>query len=143
MEYQAVADAIESTVENDPSKIRGRYVKFTDVERYEIGKYAAQNGNKATIKRFKSKNLKESTVRTFKVKYCTELEKATLAKRSPKKTIPTKKRRRPVVLGEEIDVKVQNYLRILRSRGSVVNTNIATATALGFLRSSNARALTT
>ena len=68
VEYQAVADAIESTVENDPSKIRGRYVKFTDAERYEIGKCAAQNGNKATIKGFKSKNLKESTVRTFKVK---------------------------------------------------------------------------
>ena len=48
MEYQAVADAIESTVENDPSKIRSRYVKFTDAERYEIGKYVAQNGNKAT-----------------------------------------------------------------------------------------------
>ena len=135
VEYQAVADAIESTVENDPSKIRGRYVKFTDAERFEIEKYAAQNGNTATIKRFKSKNLKESTVRTFKVKYYTELEKTTLAKRSPKKTIPTKKRGRPVVLGEEIDV--QNYLRILRSRGSVVNTNIAIATALGFLRSSN------
>ena len=44
MEYQAVADAIEGTVENDPSKIRGRYVKFTDAERYEIGKNDAQNG---------------------------------------------------------------------------------------------------
>ena len=36
MEYQAVAYAIESTVKNDSSKIRDRYVKFTDVERYEI-----------------------------------------------------------------------------------------------------------
>ena len=71
------------------------------------------------------------------MKYCIELEKATLAKRSPKKTIPTKERGRHAVLGEEIDVKVQNYLRILRSRGSVVNTKIAIATTLGFLRSSN------
>ena len=91
VEYQAAAYAIKSTVKNDPSKIRGRYVKFTDVERYEIGKYAAQNGNKANIKRFKSKNVKESTVWTFKVKYCTELEKAMLAKRSPNKNYSNKK----------------------------------------------------
>lgn len=98
MKYQAVANAIDSAGKNAPSKIRGSYVKFTDAERYEIGKYAAQNGNKATIKRFKSKNLKESKVRTFKMKYFAELKKAESAKRSPKKSNPLKQQGRPVVL---------------------------------------------
>ena len=47
---------------------RGRYLKFSDEDRFEIGKYAALHGPKSTIIKFKKEHpqLKESTVRAFR-----------------------------------------------------------------------------
>ena len=50
---------------------RGRYLKFSDEDLFEIGKYAALHGPKSTIIKFKKEHpqLKESTVRAFREKY--------------------------------------------------------------------------
>ena len=47
------------------------YVKWTDKQRFDIGKYAAENGNANAVRKFKAEfaTLTESTVRTFKKKY--------------------------------------------------------------------------
>ena len=86
------------------------------------------DGNSAAIKHFKSKNLSESTVRTFKSKYCIEIRQATKEKRSPKKVLELKKQRKPLLL-RKIDLKVQKFLKVARSCGTVINTSIAIATA--------------
>ena len=53
------------------SNVCGNYKKYTDEDRYEIGKYASENGSAATVRKFKSDfpKLNESTVRDFKRKY--------------------------------------------------------------------------
>ena len=55
----------------------GSYTKFTDVDRFQIGRYASENGNKKALIHFKNKfpGLKESTVRTFKKQHQEELKK--------------------------------------------------------------------
>ena len=62
-------------VENTRST--GSYTKLTDVNRFQIGRNAGENGNKKALIHFKNKfpGLKESTVRTFKTQYQEELKK--------------------------------------------------------------------
>ena len=121
---------------NKPKSFR----KLSLKERYEIGKYASVSGNSAAIKHFKFKNLSESTVRTFKSKYHIEIRQATKEKRSPKKVLELKKQGRPLLL-REIDLKYQKFLKVARSRGAVINTSIAIATANGFIEHSNDKSL--
>ena len=40
-----------------------------------------------------------------------------------------KKLGRPLLLGDEIDTKVQEYLNMLRKKGAIVNSVVAIATA--------------
>ena len=55
--------------------------------------------------------------------------------------LPTKKMGRPLLLGEEIDRQVKEYLKYLREQGSAINTVIAIATAEGVVRSVDASLL--
>ena len=54
-----------------------QYCKCIDKHRYTIGKYAAENVNANTLRKFKTKfrNHSESTVRTFKKRYYEEVKK--------------------------------------------------------------------
>ena len=94
------------------------------------------NGNSAAIKHFKSQKLSESTVRTFRSKYRIEIKQATKEKRSPKKVLELKKQGIPLLL-RKTDFKVQQFLKVARSRGAVINTSIAIATANGFIKHGN------
>ena len=89
--------------------------------------------NSAAIMHFKSKNLSQSIVRIFKSKYSIEIRQATKEKPSPKKLLELKTQGRPLLL-REVNLKVQ---KVARSRGAVINTNIAIATANGFINYSN------
>ena len=53
------------------TKRKPQYHKWSENERYNIGKYAAENGNINTVRKFKTDfpKLSESTVRTFKKKF--------------------------------------------------------------------------
>ena len=51
--------------------------------------------------------------------------------------LPMKKRRRPVLLGGVLDVKVQQYLRRVREGGGIVSARIAMAAARGILLAYN------
>ena len=100
--------------------------RFTDNERYLIGKYAAIHGPIATVKKFKRSHphLKfgESTARSFREKYHDKIKSSDISSIIKKKQVG-----RPLVLGA-IDQKVQNFLAILRRKGGVVNTVVANAT---------------
>ena len=56
--------------------------------------------------------------------------------------LPTKKKGRSLLLGEEMDRQVREYLTNFRERGAVVNTAIAMACAEGIVKSLDAHMLT-
>ena len=64
-----------TNVEN--TRRRGSSTEFTDVDRFQIGPYAGENGNQKTLIYFKNEfpGLKESTVTTFKKQHLEELKK--------------------------------------------------------------------
>ena len=116
--------------------------KFTDKDRYIIGKYASENGTAAAQRKFKlsHKNLGESTIRTFKKKYETMIKNARINKETPQKRIVAKKRGRPVLLGE-IDEMVQRFLEPLRKKGGVVNAVVAKSVAKALVKRSGKKDL--
>ena len=65
LDCQAVVESM-TNVEN--TRGMGSYTKFADVDRFQIGRYAGENGNKKALIHFKNKfsGMKESTIRTFK-----------------------------------------------------------------------------
>jgi len=56
-------------------------------------------------------------------------------------TLPRKKSGRPLLIGDELDVQVQEYIKHLRKAGSPVNTQIVIATAEGIILSKDANLL--
>ena len=65
----------------------------------------------------------------LKKHYETQIEKASLKNKSPKKVILNKLQRHPRLIGNKIDPFVQKYLKPTRSQGGVVNTSVTIATA--------------
>ena len=127
------AHAIRDHVASPTStKRQPNYHKWTEKERYTIGKYAAENGNINAVRKFKPDfpALGESTVRAFKKKYYEELMYKTKEDLEASQTIPKYSRQtgRPHLLGE-LDEMVKKYLLTLSKRGGVVNTTVANATA--------------
>ena len=57
------------------------------------------------------------------------------------KTLPQKKTGRPLILDEETDKEIQQYLLALREAGSAVNCAIARASAMGIIRRKNSSLL--
>ena len=104
---------------------------ITDEQRYTIGKYAAENGNANTLRKFKTEfpNLNESTVRTFKKRYYEELRKCKEKLEESKNiTKYARKTGRPYLLGK-LDEMVQKHIRSLSKKGSLINTTVTNATA--------------
>ena len=94
-------------------KEKGPYKKYTAKDRYNIGKYASDNGPIPAVQKFRLKfsNLNESAARSMRKKYEEELNQALRGKQTPATAITSKHRGRPLMLGD-LDVMVQNYLRI-------------------------------
>lgn len=110
------------------------YTKFTDKERFLIGKYAAINGPIAAVRKFKTSHphldFGESQARALRKKYLANQKSANVEK----KIVPLK-RGRPLMLGT-VDEKVQVFLQLLRRKGEVVNTVVAIATAKALIERS-------
>ena len=86
------------------------------------------------------KKIKDSSVSTRKKKYSAELKRA-LSKRGSEeegkvcvKSLPVKKRGRPLLLGEELDTAVKNYIKAVRDAGGVITTSITIAAATAIVR---------
>ena len=99
--------------ERNVSNKRGKYIKYSAVQRYEIGKYASEYSAASTLRKYKGEfpQLNESTVRSMRQKYEEELRQSLKEKREPKTKLPTARRGRPLMLGK-IDLMVQNYIRV-------------------------------
>ena len=111
------------------SNVRGNSKKYTEEDRYEIGKYASENGSAATVRKFNSDfpKLNEGTIRDFKRKY---EEKLKISKKKGENisTLVTEKRGRPLLSGK-LDKMVQRYIKAALNRGAVILRSMASATA--------------
>ena len=67
--------AIENTIGQD-RRTPGKYRKYTNEDKFKIGKFAIKNGAAACVRRFKIdfSKLNDSTVQYFKRKYEQELK---------------------------------------------------------------------
>ena len=75
----------------------------------------------------------ESTVRSIRDSYLIEAKRRRVGNVENLDILPHKKRGRPPLLGEALDLKVQQYLRKVRDGGGTVTARIAVAAARGLL----------
>ena len=113
--------------------------RYTSEERAKIGRYALLNGVAAAARHFSRKlsiRLSESTVRSIKDAYKVEVNrKRKQHDDNDVSSLPVKKRGRSLLIGEDLDSKVQLYLKNVRNGGGVVSSRIAMAAARGVLLS--------
>ena len=112
-----------------------KYMKYTDNDRYNIGKYASEFGNSSAVRHFKKAfpSITESSVRTFKKKYEDQLATAKKAGVAPVKSIVKKKLGRPLLLGQ-FDSIIQKYIQSMSNRGAVITWSIANSAAKALMR---------
>lgn len=96
-----------------------------------------ENGIPAAKRKFPKElgvSISENTIRGFKVAYLEELSRKSRAKDEvPIAALPLKKRGRPLMLGERLDSKVQNYIRRTRDTGGIITTAVVIAGARGIV----------
>ena len=107
----------------------------------DIGKYASLHGVTAAARYFSRKlgqTVSQTTVRSIRDSYNEEVKRKRKAEGDGDVALlPMKKRGRPLLLGDEVDAKVQAYLRKVRQVGGAVTSRIAIAAARGILLSCN------
>ena len=118
---------------------RGPYLHLTPAQKYQVGKRAAETGVTKTL-RYYAKNypsilLKETSVRRLKNSYLSSLKDKKGEHSGDVQELPCKKMGRPLLIGEEPDKQVQEYVKYLRKCGSPINTAIVIATAEGIITS--------
>ena len=127
-------------VSQGSSKLRGKYAKLTPEQKASIGEYASLHGNQAAIHRFSKQlgvEMKPTSVQTWKGKYLAEISRKRKAGETSDlsvKSLPVKKRGRPLLLGEELDTQVKHYIQAVREGGGVINTAITMAAATAIVR---------
>ena len=138
---EEVSSVIKATSSKSGRSKRGVYNVYTAEEKATVGKRASEMGVTNSLRFFNKKDflehpLKETTVRTWARQYEAELAKC---KREGDdmivKELPCKKKGRPLLLGNELDRRVREYVTALRESGAVVNTAIVIAAAWGIVKS--------
>ena len=119
-----------------------QYNTYSKRQGAQIGKYTADHSLKTHFSSLWKIPINESTARWLKSKYLDTLREACdEASKDPKKageavtveTLETKKRKRPLKLGEEMDAAVQEYIKSLRLTGTIVNATVVMAAAEGIV----------
>ena len=124
----------------------GPYKSYTASEKARIAKQAVECGVTNTIRyfatEFADRPLNEGTVRIWVKQYKHEL---VLRKKDNKsmdiKALESMRRGRPLLLGNELDKRLQEYIKSLRECGAVVNTRIVMAAAEGIVKSHDSNLL--
>ena len=135
----AANEAVEEVLKVTDCKTKQQYVKLTPAQRFKFGKKAAEIGIAQAL-RFYSKKypdliVLEPTARRAKNQYLDELKKRPRSgDLDDFRELPTKKRGRPLLLGEDVDRQVRTYLNAMRGRGCAVNTAIAISVGSGIAR---------
>jgi len=133
----AIRAANEEIISGKGKKQKSPYFKWLPLDRFDLGRVAAQDGNPAALKKAKLINpaCTRETIRDFKVKYL-KWEKANpalAAAPNPKAVIPKLHVGRPKKIGS-YDLQVQDYLKKLLCHGGKMNRSIAIAVARGILK---------
>ena len=131
-------------------KQRHHYNEYSAKERADIGKYAAENGATKACKHFirtLGKTIPESTARRLKSEYLAALGRkiddshvdgtSKECQRVSVSALPKKVSGRPLLLGEDLDATVREFVESLRKVGGVVNTSIVMAAAEGIVAAKN------
>ena len=122
-----VKNVLASIEESSSSGKRNKYNEYTAEERAKIGKYAAENGPARAVRHFSTimtRKLPESTARRLKSEYLVEM-KALIKKTTDKEldslprvlALPKLMQGRPLLLGQELDKSVQNFVESMRKVG--------------------------
>ena len=129
------------------SGLRGPYKILTPAQKFDIGKRAAEIGTTAAM-RYYAKNyphldLKETSVRRFKNHYQTQLKTSTkeISGSSTVQELVPKKRGRPLMVGEELDEQVREYIRELRKLWVIINAHVVIAVGMGLVLNKDANLL--
>ena len=115
---------LASIEESSSSGKRNKYNEYTAEERAKIGKYAAENGPARAVRHFSTimtRKLPESTARRLESEYLVEM-KALIKKTTDKEldslprvlALPKLTQGRPLLLGQELDKSVQNFVESMR-----------------------------
>ena len=111
--------------------------RYSPQLRAEIGKYASIHGVQAASSHFSrklTKKISPPTVRSITKAYMESLkEKRKIDDSAEVKTLPTKKRGRPLLLGEDTDKQLQLYLQKIRDQGGAITASVIVAAARGIL----------
>ena len=112
-------------------------MKWSEENRYEIGKYASINGPAATVRKFRQRfpALNESTSWTFRSRVEADLKAAKSKGISPKKAIPRYriKTRRPLLLAD-LNSMIQRYILGASIRAAVITRAGAVSAAKALLK---------
>ena len=140
------SDKSDATTDSSSgSNSRGPYLHLMPAQKFNIGKRASEHGVTSTLRYYKKAfpdlPLKETSVRRFKNLFQQSLRRPRSDSSEDLGELPNKKMGRPLLIGEELDRQVQEYLRYLREQGSAVNSAITIATAEGVVRSVDANLL--
>jgi hypothetical protein len=127
-----------------PAAKRGKYENYTSEERATIGKHATLHGATKASRHFSKtwgRSVPESTARRLKKEYTQKLKEIITASSCSEEpvtmeitTLPKKVQGRPLLLGKELDLLVQQYIKALRKTSSVVNTAIVQAVGEGIVQ---------
>ena len=120
------------------SRRRGKYQKYTEKQRAQVGRYAAENGVQAAVRKFSREfnhSINESTIRGFMKAYLAEVSRKRRADEADLSVdiLPTKKRGRPLLLGDKMDTVVKKYIIKMREKGAPITTAVVIASARGLL----------
>ena len=146
---RAANESVRELLKEKRGARKAPYSILTPAQRYAIGKRAAEHRVTAIIryyaKRFPHLALKETTVRRIKNAYLLEL-KSNPVLTEPETDeavpeLPCKKKGRPLLIGEELDKQVHDYLHVLRKHGTPVNIAIVIACGEGIVKSKDANLL--
>ena len=126
MDYRACSEASTNITSNRPKNYR----KWSEKERYEIGKYAAIHGSRAAERKFhtKEKPLSESNARRFSKLYKEEISKAQKNNCDVNRNLSALPRGRPLLLGS-LNQMVKRFLLSLRRTGGLVSSAVAISAA--------------
>ena len=124
-------------------RLQGPYISLTPVQKFSIGERAAENSVTATLcyhsKTFPDLALKETTVRRFKDNYLLHINNSTDP--TDLQELSCKKCGRPLLIGEELDEQVKQYITYLRKEGAVINVHVVMAVGEGIVMGKDANLL--
>ena len=115
-----------------------------------VGEYAAKHGIAAAMRYFKQNksfsDWKEAIVHGWKNLYLRELHVQSQGRKRDAppvqiEVLPSKRRGRPLLLGEKWEDEVKSFVKLQWDKGCVVNTVTVMATAVGFVTSHDANLL--